>query len=275
MDRSTLKLVAQKWGAFLLPLCLFCIPPYTSRGYALLEVGRVNAYILTHTIKNSFYSFYPVFKILPIVLILSILPFGNKAAGLFSWYVAISYIFFALLQSISFSEMHGLGICSAHLALSLWVAVLWFAEAKSPRNDFTPIRRPLWKYWVVLPALLAFWEPANPISGTPDFSPAYLLTSGAGLAFCMMTPVYLALLTLFYPKVNLTILGTTSLIGILYGLGNLFIAFFLDPGHSWWIGILHIPLLSISIYGLALSAKDLLYQARPFRPAELPRPGAV
>jgi len=248
-----------------LPLLLFGIPPYTSNGYAPLEAGRVNAYILTHTIKGSFYSLYPIFKIIPIGLVLSIFFFGNKTAKLFGLYAGMSYILFAFLQSISFTKEYGLGICFAHLALSLLVAVSWFKEVNSERNDFTPRRQSLWKYWVVVPALFAFWEPANPITGMPDFSLTYLLTSGAGLAFCMMTPVYLAVLTLYYPKVNLTILRITSIIGIFYGLGNMALAFFLNLGLSWWIGILHLPLLVIALYGLMLSIGNPLYRARLFQ----------
>ncbi len=257
-----LKLVTQKWWPFLLPLFLFCIPPYTSSGYAPLEVGHVNAYILTHTIKNSFHSLYPVFKVIPMGLALSIFLFGNKTAKLFSLYAAISYILFAFLQSISFTEAYGLGICLAHLALSLLVAAFWSAEVKSRRNDFTPRKQPLWKYWGVVLALLALWEPANPITGMPDFNLTYLLTSGGGLAFCMMTPVYLAMLTLYYPKVNLTILRATSVIGILYGLGNIGLVFFLNPSRSWWIGVLHLPLLILSVYGLMLSIGDPFYRAK-------------
>lgn len=77
----------------------------------------------------------------------------------------------------------------------------------------------------------------------PDFDPLLLLTSpGYGLSFCMTTPVILCLLTFFYPRVN-------EFVGIIYGLWNMFS--FLDP-RTQWLGVLHFPLLFISIYALVL-----------------------
>jgi hypothetical protein len=262
MSRRTLILVTQKWWPLLLPLFLFCIPPYTSSGYAPLTVSHVNAYILTHTIKSSFHTLFPVFKVAPLLLVLSIFLFGNKLAKLFSWYVAISYVLIAFLQSISISEVYGLGICTAHLALSLFVALLWVEEALYPRTDLTIKRHPLSRYLIFVPALVAFWEPANPLTGLPDFNLTYLLTSGAGLAFCMITPLYLAILVAQYPNVNQKILSATSVIGILYGSGNIGLATFLKLSNYWWINVLHLPLLIISSYGLTLSIKSLFFRAR-------------
>jgi hypothetical protein len=75
----------------------------------------------------------------------------------------------------------------------------------------------------------------NPITLGPDFNPVYLLTSGAGLAFCMMTPVYLAILTVYHPRVNLPVLRVTSLVGVIIGLGNMWLEIVLKPAY-WWVG---------------------------------------
>jgi hypothetical protein len=70
----------------------------------------------------------------------------------------------------------------------------------------------------------------------------------------MMTPVYLAILTVYHPRVNLPVLRATSLVGVVVGLGNMWFEIVLKPVY-WWMGVLHIPLLSISSYGLVLSFK--------------------
>ncbi len=252
MSRNALRLFVQDWWPSLLPLFLFCIPPYTSSGYAPMEAGRVNTYLLTHTIKSAFQWLYPLLKVIPIILALSILLWGNKMARLLSLYAALSYVLIAFLQSVSFTPEYGLGICTGHLAISLCVAAAWLGEAKSPRNDLSR-KPPLWKYWVVAPALLAFWGPTNPVTGLPDFNLTYLLTSGA-LAFCAMTPFYLSVLTLCYPRVNLTILKMTCAVGVAYGLGNMGIGVLYHPNDSWWwwLGVMHLPLLTLAIYGLLL-----------------------
>lgn len=76
-----------------------------------------------------------------------------------------------------------------------------------------------------------------------------------GLAFCLMTPVYVGLLTLYWPRVNIATMRVTSLVGLIIGLYNMYANFGINPGRTWWNGILHIPLLIISVYGLILSLK--------------------
>jgi hypothetical protein len=252
MNRPAIKRFLQKGWPFLLPLLLFGLPPFASKGYGLLEAG----YILTHSIKHLFQPLYPAFKIVPLLLALSLFLIGNKAAKPFGLFAAFSYLLFGLLQGISLDEKYGLGICLAHLLLSVMIAVFWLGEVRSPKNEYARRSRPLWKYWVIIPALIAFWEPAQPVTGSPDFNPAYLLTSGAGLAFCMMTPFYLAVLILCHPRVNPTILAMTSAVGVLYAMGNLTAAFIFHSGRDWWIGILHLPLLMVACYGLMLSLGD-------------------
>lgn len=46
------------------------------------------------------------------------------------------------------TESYGLGIMTSNMILFLIVAVFWMWEAIVKRNDFTPIKPSLWKYWV-------------------------------------------------------------------------------------------------------------------------------
>jgi len=50
-------------------------------------------------------------------------------------------------------------------------------------------------------------------------------------------------------------LRVTSLVGFIIGLYNMYANFGINPAGRWWNGILHIPLLVISLYGLILSLK--------------------
>jgi len=89
----------------------------------------------------------------------------------------------------------------------------------------------------------------------PDFNPLGLFTNVAGVTLCMMTPVYVGLLSLYWPKVNISTLRVTSLVGLIIALYNVLLNFCVDASLLWWNGVLHIPLLSISLYGLVLSFK--------------------
>ena len=72
------------------------------------------------------------------------------------------------------------------------------------------------------------------------------------LAFCTMTPVYLGILTLYCPKVNIATLRVTSLVGIIIGFWNMVRNFLIEP-NMWWNGVLHLPLVFISICAFILS----------------------
>jgi len=247
-----LDLITRKWWFFLFFILLQLIPPYASKGYKMSEWGFVIGDILSHSFIFSRVQLYPIFKIIPILLVVSIIFLKNRIVRLFSIYAGITYVLFALLQLIAVTEKYGLGIMVNCLIMFLTVATFWFWESVAKKNDFTPQKQPIWKYWVIPLAFLAFWEPINTETLMPEFNPIYILTSDAGLAFCMMTPVYLSLLTIYYPRVNTATLRVTSLVGVIIGFYHLFD--FLSP-KGWWLGTLHIPLLTISIYGLVLSLR--------------------
>ena len=140
----------------------------------------------------------------------------------------------------------------------LAIVAFWFWDIFAQETDFTAQPRPLWKHWVVPLVVLAFWAPMSvPYSpmNPPDFSPIYLFINGAGLAYCMTTPVFLAILTFYHPRINVAVLRVTSLEGVLIGLINMYMNFFTDFTLYWWNGILHVPLITISTYGLILSLK--------------------
>jgi hypothetical protein len=256
LHSSKLERITRKWWFFLLFVLFQLLPPYASKGYKFPEeCGSV----IMHSLRNAFvYSYpgiFPVFKIIPIVLIVLIAIFRNRVGRLFNIYVAFSYMLFAIEQNIAVTEKYGVSICTVNLIMFPAVGGLWAWEAIVLQNDFSPAKLPIWRYWVVPLALLAFLAPGKPSAGIPDFSPAYLFTNGAGVAFCMMTPVYVGLLTLYWPKVNIAALRVTSLVGLIIGLYNMHINFIISPSKLWWNGVLHIPLLSISLYGLILSLK--------------------
>jgi len=138
------------------------------------------------------------------------------------------------------------------------VGVLWIDAVFKPRGSRLNLsqKAPWWRYWVVLPALLAFWYPISTTSGIamPDFTLSGFLTNEAGLTFCMMMPFYLAVLTIAYPAVDIVVLRVSGFIGLVTGLLNVMM-YFLVPEYGPWMGVLHLPLLMISIYAFMLSLR--------------------
>jgi hypothetical protein len=253
--QARLERLTRKWWFYVIIIVLqFVIPSYAAKGFTPSEIGDLMSSVFPQALINGWAPLYPLFKVIPIILMVLIILIKNRVSRAFSIYVAISYILFAILQNIANTDKYGLAIITTNIFMFLLVSFSWVWESIAGKNDFILPKLPWWRYWVVPLAFLAFWYPLNP-EMQPDFNPLLLLTSSAGLAFCLMTPVYIALLTLFYPGVNMVTLRITSFIGIILGLYNMAVNFVFQPDLLWWNGVLHIPLLSISIYGLVLSLR--------------------
>ncbi len=247
-------LTGRWWFILIFILMGTVLPPYASKGYEYSKIGEVSGYILGKALIDHVDPLlYPIFKVIPILLIVFIILLGNRITRLFSVYAGITYILFAILQGVAITERYGIGIVTGNVIMLLVVAGFWLWEAKMRKNDFTPRKFSIWNYWVLPLAFLAFWYPTNLETVHPDFNPLYLFTNPVGLAFCMMTPVYLTMLILYYPKVNIATLRVTSLAGIIIGFWNMVVNF--TTPNLWWNGVLHFPLVIISIYGLILSFK--------------------
>ncbi len=201
----------------------------------------------------SFFEYRVLFKAIPLLLIVALFLVPKKVTCFFNIYVAIICLFFALYHGIGKTEKYGLVINSGNLIVFLAVSASWFWEVFVHRNNFSNRKQPFWKYWIVPLVLFAFWCPANMQTRMPDFNPIYLFTQG--LAFCLMAPLYIGMLTIYYPFINLVTLRITSIAGLGAALLNMYLQFIIYPDVLWWFGVLHLPLLVISLYGLMLSLK--------------------
>lgn len=247
------RLARRWWFYLLLALALFLLPPYASEGYEWWEISDVIRETLTHSL-GPYRPLFPILHVVFAALILSLAVFGNAAARLFNAYAAFNYALIAVLQNTAVTERYGFTVLTGNVAVVLAVAAFWAWEASARRGDFTPRRQPLWRYWVIPPAVFAFWLPINLETLELDFNPTYLLTSDSVLAFCMMTPVYVATLTLYHPRVNREVLRVTSFVGTLIGI-IWFTYFFVAP-EIFWLIVAHVPLMVVPPYGLALSFRS-------------------
>jgi uncharacterized membrane protein len=250
-----LELITRKWWFFLFFILIQFIPPYASKGFEISEIGVVTGEVLSHSLVYNIPSFYLIFKILPLVLVIGIILFRNRVTRIFNIYVVSAYFLFAFLQNIAFTEKYGLAIITINIVMFLLVALFWIWEAAIQKNDFSSPTKLSKMYWIIPLVFIAFWYPINPETMGPDFNILYILTNEAGLTFCMMTPVYISLLILYYPRINIVTLRITSLVGVIIGFYNILTNFIMFPSLLWWNGILHLPLISISVYGLIISLK--------------------
>ncbi len=250
-SQSRLDSATAKWWLYPLLFLLFFIPAYASEAYDPTETLALIEEALTNPLIYSFPRLMPLAKLVPVLLIAALAVLGNRVRRLFTAYVALLYTALALFQITAQTPTYGFVLISGNLALVLVVALAWAWEAMAARADLTPRKQPLWKWWVAPLAVLAFLAPIDTGTLAPDFSVVGMLTNPAGLTYCMMTPVILAVLTMYHPKVNRFVLRVSSFVGMIYGAVNTIVWFVLIPS-GWWMGVLHIPLLLISIYAFVL-----------------------
>ncbi len=250
--QGKLDTATKQWWLYLVLLLLFFLPTYAAKSYDPQQTIDLVGLVLSAPLIYAFPVLMPIAKIIPVILIVGVLAYGNKMRRAFNIYVTVLYLALAFLQTTAVTNTYGLVVLVGNLSLVLTVALMWVWEDVAERNDFGTRTNPLWRWWVALLAVVALLAPVDASTMSPDFNPVRLLTNEAGLTFCMMTPVVLAVLTLFYPTVNLAALRVTSFAGMLLGVVNMIVSFGVESW-GWWMGVLHIPLAVIAVYAFVLA----------------------
>jgi hypothetical protein len=250
--QAKLDAISKRWWLYPILLLLFFIPTYASRNYDPRQSLDLISQVLSYPLIFTFPVLMPITKIATVVVIIGVMVYGSKMSQVFNLYVAVMYLVIALFQTTAITETYGLVVISGNMTLVFLVALVWGWELVAKKNDFETQKRPLWRWWVAPVAIVSYLSPVDTTTMTPDFSPVRLLTNDAGLTFCMMTPVVLAVLTLFYPKINPTVMRISSFVGMLIGGVNMIVWFVMETW-GWWMGVLHIPLVVLSIYAFVLS----------------------
>jgi hypothetical protein len=173
---------------------------------------------------------------------------GRVLAG----YMGVNYLIIALVQTMGTTKQYGFVLHTGGMVLYGVLGLVWLVVAF--RNELQLSFRSIsWQHLLLLPlVLLAFWAPyvASGNGVQPDFNPLLLLVSSDyGLTYCFTTPVFLFLLILSYPRINVLAYRLTAFNGLLYGVFNLSHWF---NSELRWMGVLHLPLLILSVYALVL-----------------------
>src|SRR4030042_2455649 len=86
--QSRLDRITHKWWFFLIVIVLqFLIPSYAAKNFTPAEIGNIVPAVLTQAFINQWEPVYPLFKVLPIVLIISIPMLTNRISLIFVFYV--------------------------------------------------------------------------------------------------------------------------------------------------------------------------------------------
>lgn len=250
VERST-----RRWWFYLMVVLIQLLPPFPLREItSSRDFNRLVVDILSHALVLSWESFYLVFKLLPLAILL-LVRFFPRSGIIFSLFAAFHYFLLAFFQNAAFLPNRGFAVLTSNLVMITLVAFSFLGEVFTRKNIFSFGRMDWRKALITGMAIFAFLYPLDPVSFRPSFRPEYVLGNIAGLTFCMMTPFYLMVLLSIYPGVNLVTLRITGLVGAIIGGYNVSLNFVFDLPRLWWNGVLHLPLLLLSSYAFGLSLK--------------------
>lgn len=252
-NKNRLETFTSKWYFFvLLLLAQFIIMPFATRNFNPQQMGQIITVTLDNAPQTHLGNFNIVFQALSVIMILLVVVMKNNVGRIFSGYVALSYLIFAIIQNIAITELYGFSIVTVNVLMFLFVAYAWIREAFRPENSYSFSNLSRRHCWMILLSLFAFYCPFD-MQGQLDFNPIHFMTRNTASAFCMTTPLFLTIMTLNLPNVNIATYRITAIIGFIIGIYNM--APFADS-QTVWVGFLHLPLLLISLYCIVVSYKS-------------------
>ncbi|MDH6304175.1 hypothetical protein M2459_000903 [Parabacteroides sp. PF5-5] len=252
MKLTFLSRIIRKWWFYVLIILLqFILLPYAAYNFSYEGIGDIINYTLTHSLQGDIRNYYFIFQLVSLAFLVLLFVYKNRFARAFNVYILVSYLLFAILQNVAITDKYGVSAVLINVFMFLLVAFCWLSECIKPQNDYSFLSINLKNSWLLVLALFAYWLP---LAGTNtfDFSPLSFIKNGSSTAFCMMTPVFLAIMSVNFPRINKPVYRITSFIGIIIGLYNM--ASFQHP-EKIAMGIVHLPLLIISVYSFVKSFK--------------------
>lgn len=253
--QDRLEVATRRWWFWLIVILIQCVPPITSFAYDPAGTSEVIGNILggAYSCKPVLRTLFPIANLLAIVMLAGVFVLGRRWERPFAVYVGMSYLVFNFVQNVAWWPK-GFGIVTNNVVMCLLVALAWFLEAVAGKTDFRSMRFTPGRIWVIPLAVLAFWYPISFPSMRPNFDPLHSIFGPTGLAFCLMTPLFLTVPILCYPRANVVTLRVTGIFGVIIALYNLMFIM-MNPAVLWWNGVLHTPLLLISLYAVILGYK--------------------
>lgn len=250
-----LDIASRKWWFFLILLLANAVVlAFASRNFGFWNQSDIIYTTLRNAFQTKLGDWNILFQSLSLAMVVLLIVLRNKAGRIFNIYVAASYTAFAFIQNMAVTEKYGFSVVTINVLMFLFVACVWIGETLRPENDYS-FAGFKWKYgWMILFSLIAWLCPFTPGEGGTgvgvDFNPLHFFERDSATAFCLMTPVFLTIMTLNLPRVNIVTYRITAIIGVVIGLYNMLA--FLNP-YTVFLGVAHIPLLTVSIYAAILS----------------------
>jgi hypothetical protein len=242
----------QKWIYIVILLSSF-IPAYTKIPMNPHESYKIIAEVLSKPIIYQFNYLFPVAKLFLLLFFIGTIFLKNKFAKTYSIMAVMLLFPVIFFQNMSNNTSYGFTILLGNIIAQTIIVILFLWEIKINKNDFSEYKISMINILTLVLGILAFWMPSK--DGKMYFNIRDILFNEAGLTFCMIMPIIIASLLMYYKTINITLLKIISFISIYYGLLNQMTWFILNPIY-WWMGILHLPLLINGIIGFIMAIKE-------------------
>lgn len=244
------------WFKIILTLLVF-IPAYSQIPYEQIDTTSVIASVLANPLIASISWLLPVFKLLLLCVSITPFVFREKSEKVVFGYYAVILVIVGVFQNMAQTEAYGfvwlLGNSLIEFAvLGFCIYDLIKGKSKIQKQSFN--RR---RYWIIPLMLLAYLMPyaiSDAGAAIPAFT-LHVLYNESGVTYCMITPVIIGVLLLFSKEIHKPTLSVVSYAGLIFGLLNV-VTWFGVQRESWWMGILHLPLVVIALYGLIIAHKE-------------------
>ncbi|HZK19572.1 MAG TPA: hypothetical protein VFC68_02475 [Treponemataceae bacterium] len=242
------------WFKVFLTILIF-VPSITERPYNPVETSDVIASVLSHPLIVEIDFLLPVFKLL--LLASMIIPFliHRDFQKILLVYYGIILIIVGVFQNIAYTETYGyawlVGNSLGQIVVALYCFYDVFRQKSVLKRQFVNKKR----LWLIVPMIIALLLPYEVVDTVIRPSMKTVLYNESGVTYCMITPIVIGIMIIFSKEMYKPLLSAISYLGFLYGLLNM-VTWFGIQKENWWMGVLHLPLLVISLYGLIISNKE-------------------
>ena len=235
----------------LVTVVLLFMPFMSDIDYPAEESGRLIVEVMRSSFASSATPLLPVAKL--VLLLVAATPFVARRdcrKVVFGYYFVV-LVLIGLLQNISALTTYGFVWIVGNTVVQFAAAVVCLTDLLRGSSHILRGSLRTGRIWLLAPMVLALLCPyGTDLAG--NLVPAFgsgVLANDAGLSYCMVTPVILGVLLLFPDGISAPTLSYLSFLGLLFGILNLFTWFVMNPA-SWWMGVLHLPLVLTSTLGL-------------------------
>ena len=244
------KIIYKKWFKILLVLIMFC-PLITEQKYNSQYTTDVIASVLEHPYINNIGICLIIAKIILLVICLLPLLMKEKSCKYILGYYGVILLFVGLFQNMSNTE-YGFTFIIGNMIVQYIVSICCFNDVIKSKSKISKEDLNKKALWIIPLMILAFLMPYIIENNKIIPSISTIFTNEAGVTYCMITPVIIGMLILFSKNIDKATINIISFVGLSFGIFNMMTWFGFNI-KDWWMGILHLPLLIISIYGLRIS----------------------